>query len=139
DGSRRPDEAGDLRAAARRAAGRRRARRRSAGDAAGRLAAPARARVRRARLCAEGRDAAALPDRPAGRRRAAGLSRRLLGRRARRVQGGSGKDGAMTTTMDTAVRREVTVAVPVERAFEIFTARISTWWPLESHHIGAQP
>jgi uncharacterized protein YndB with AHSA1/START domain len=36
------------------------------------------------------------------------------------------------------VRRSVTVHVPVERAFEIFTADFDTWWP-RSHHIGKAP
>jgi uncharacterized protein YndB with AHSA1/START domain len=34
------------------------------------------------------------------------------------------------------VRRSVTVQAPPERAFEIFTAGFSSWWPIESHHIG---
>ena len=29
--------------------------------------------------------------------------------------------------------RSVTVAVPVERAFEVFTRRIGDWWPLQTH------
>jgi uncharacterized protein YndB with AHSA1/START domain len=33
------------------------------------------------------------------------------------------------------VRREITVDAPVERAFEVFTARFDTWWP-RSHKIG---
>jgi uncharacterized protein YndB with AHSA1/START domain len=45
----------------------------------------------------------------------------------------------MTTTTEATVRREVTVAAPVERAFDVFTAGLSSWWPLETHHIGAQP
>ncbi len=39
-------------------------------------------------------------------------------------------------TTDTPVRRSVTVAVPVEKAFAVFTERFDTWWPAE-HHIGA--
>ena len=35
-----------------------------------------------------------------------------------------------------AVRKSVTVAAPVALAFEVFTARIGSWWPMASHHIG---
>jgi uncharacterized protein YndB with AHSA1/START domain len=38
-----------------------------------------------------------------------------------------------------AVRRSVTVQAPPERAFAAFTEEISAWWPLATHHIGAQP
>jgi uncharacterized protein YndB with AHSA1/START domain len=34
------------------------------------------------------------------------------------------------------VRRSITVQAPPERAFEVFTAGMTTWWPLDSHHIG---
>jgi uncharacterized protein YndB with AHSA1/START domain len=44
----------------------------------------------------------------------------------------------MTTTTEATVRREITVAVPAARAFEVFTAGLSSWWPLETHHIGEQ-
>jgi uncharacterized protein YndB with AHSA1/START domain len=45
---------------------------------------------------------------------------------------------APTTTIP-AVRREVTVDVPIDRAFDVFTRRLDAWWPHESHHIGPTP
>jgi uncharacterized protein YndB with AHSA1/START domain len=39
--------------------------------------------------------------------------------------------------VDLEVRRSVSVDAPPERAFAVFTAGFSSWWPLESHHIGA--
>jgi uncharacterized protein YndB with AHSA1/START domain len=41
------------------------------------------------------------------------------------------------TETTVAVRREITVNAAPERAFEVFTAGFSTWWPIGSHHIGA--
>ena len=43
----------------------------------------------------------------------------------------------MTETTD-AVRREVVVDVPPARAFELFTANMTSWWPA-GHHIGTTP
>jgi uncharacterized protein YndB with AHSA1/START domain len=37
----------------------------------------------------------------------------------------------MTQHVDTAVRRTITVAVSQQRAFEVFTAQLGTWWPKE--------
>jgi len=37
-----------------------------------------------------------------------------------------------------AVRREVVVDVPPDRAFRLFTADMTTWWPA-AHHIGSAP
>jgi len=38
-----------------------------------------------------------------------------------------------------AVRQSVVVQISQERAFEVFTARLADWWPLETHTIGARP
>ena len=37
-----------------------------------------------------------------------------------------------------AVRREIVVDLPPARAFDLFTANMTTWWPAE-HHIGSAP
>jgi uncharacterized protein YndB with AHSA1/START domain len=34
------------------------------------------------------------------------------------------------------VQKTVTVRAPVERAFRVFTAEMSSWWPLVTHKIG---
>jgi uncharacterized protein YndB with AHSA1/START domain len=41
----------------------------------------------------------------------------------------------MTTdqTAERAVRRTITVDASVERAFEVFTDRFGTWWPMDYH------
>ena len=39
---------------------------------------------------------------------------------------------------DEAVRREIVVDVRPDRAFEIFTADMTSWWP-PAHHIGSAP
>jgi len=39
-------------------------------------------------------------------------------------------------TAELTVRKSVTVAAPIDLAFEVFTARIESWWPMASHHIG---
>jgi uncharacterized protein YndB with AHSA1/START domain len=44
----------------------------------------------------------------------------------------------MQETTERVVRKSVTVAVPVERAFEVFTAEIATWWPLRTHAVDTE-
>src|SRR5437016_1958287 len=35
-----------------------------------------------------------------------------------------------------AVRKAITVEAPQKTAFEVFTVKMTTWWPLDTHHIG---
>jgi len=37
-----------------------------------------------------------------------------------------------------AIRKQLTVEAPVERAFRVFTANMGAWWP-KDHHIGKAP
>ena len=41
----------------------------------------------------------------------------------------------MTQHVDTTVRRTITVAASQQRAFEVFTAQLGSWWP-KDYHIG---
>ncbi len=47
----------------------------------------------------------------------------------------------MTTTAAAAgtsvLRKTIAVAAPQEVAFRVFTEQLTSWWPLETHHIGA--
>jgi uncharacterized protein YndB with AHSA1/START domain len=38
-----------------------------------------------------------------------------------------------------AVRQSVVVAAPPATAFRVFTERMASWWPLETHSIGTRP
>lgn len=46
----------------------------------------------------------------------------------------------MTATVaeSTSVRRSITVKASADRAFQVFTEGIDTWWP-RTHHIGKSP
>ncbi len=44
----------------------------------------------------------------------------------------------MQETSERVVEKSVTVSVPVERAFEVFTAEIGTWWPLRTHAVDTE-
>lgn len=41
-------------------------------------------------------------------------------------------------TSERVVEKSVTVSVPVERAFEVFTAEIAAWWPLRTHAVDTE-
>jgi uncharacterized protein YndB with AHSA1/START domain len=45
----------------------------------------------------------------------------------------------MSVAVVPAVRQEIRVKASPERAFEVFTDGVATWWPLETHHIAEQP
>lgn len=36
------------------------------------------------------------------------------------------------------IKKQLTVSAPIEKAFRVFTANMSTWWP-KQHHIGKSP
>jgi uncharacterized protein YndB with AHSA1/START domain len=38
-----------------------------------------------------------------------------------------------------AVRKEITVRATPERAFDVFTSGMSTWWPMDTHAVGPTP
>ena len=42
----------------------------------------------------------------------------------------------MTTTVTEAIRKTVLVDFTPEEAFELFTARIASWWPVRTHSYG---
>ena len=44
----------------------------------------------------------------------------------------------MSTETIPAVLRSVEVSVPPERAFEVFTRRMSEWWPMQTHSIAEE-
>jgi uncharacterized protein YndB with AHSA1/START domain len=43
-----------------------------------------------------------------------------------------------TDVVETTVRTEIVVSAPPERAFEVFTAEIGSWWPPEHHILRAE-
>ena len=39
-------------------------------------------------------------------------------------------------TADLTIHKTVHVAVPLEQAFDVFTAGIASWWPVATHSVG---
>src|SRR4029078_7644356 len=91
---------------------------------------------------AQGRDAQDLRRGTAGDRRPARVLRQLLGAGPRRVQGGGreGEEeyGRNTQAVIAPVHKTMVVDCSPERAFEVFTRELGTWWPLGSHSIGGE-
>lgn len=46
---------------------------------------------------------------------------------------------SITGSAETMVRRSILVNAPQAHAFDAFTGRFADWWPLATHHIGAEP
>jgi uncharacterized protein YndB with AHSA1/START domain len=43
-----------------------------------------------------------------------------------------------TQTVDTSVKVSIVVDAPIERAFDVFTAQIGTWWSPDHHILGSK-
>ena len=66
--------------------------------------------------------------------RAARLLRQLLGARRSTASREAGTKGGRMSTMTTeAIRKTVLVDFAPAEAFELFTTRVSSWWPVETH------
>jgi uncharacterized protein YndB with AHSA1/START domain len=44
----------------------------------------------------------------------------------------------MQATETDAIRKSVTVPLPIDKAFRLFTDGVNTWWPFASHSIGGE-
>src|SRR4029078_8047500 len=78
----------------------------------------------------------------AGDRRPARGLRQLQGAGPRRGQGGGREreeeDVSNTQAVIAPVHKTIVVDCSPERAFEVFTRELGTWWPLGSHSIGGE-
>jgi len=64
------------------------------------------------------------------------MSTRDVGLTESRSSGGTGFAGAGEGTVSEAIRKTVLVDFTPEEAFELFTARIASWWPVRTHSYG---
>lgn len=46
---------------------------------------------------------------------------------------------AKSRPSEAVVRKSIVVEAPQAHAFAVFTEQHAAWWPLQTHHIGAQP
>ena len=53
-----------------------------------------------------------------------------------RSSGGTGFAGAGAGAVTEAIRKTVLVDFTPEEAFDLFTARIASWWPVRTHSYG---
>src|SRR5215207_7237584 len=132
--------AGHRRVPGRASASRRRTRRRAAHQPAGRVPAPQGAEGRRTRGRARGRHAADLPAEPGRRRRVARPAGHLLEPGAGRLPGHRRihRGEVMTQAATAAVRKQIVVEAPQERAFTRFTENFGDFKPRE-HNIMRSP
>jgi uncharacterized protein YndB with AHSA1/START domain len=47
-------------------------------------------------------------------------------------------EGLVQSVTIEPVRKQLKVSLPVEKAFELFTAGIGTWWPMATHSVGEE-
>jgi uncharacterized protein YndB with AHSA1/START domain len=64
------------------------------------------------------------------------MSTRDVGLTESRSSGGAGLAGAGARTMVEAIRKTVLVDFTPEEAFDLFAARIASWWPVRTHSYG---
>ena len=50
----------------------------------------------------------------------------------------SADPGAPDLAGESTVRTSIVVAVPIDKAFEVFSSEMTSWWP-RTHHIGSVP
>jgi uncharacterized protein YndB with AHSA1/START domain len=66
------------------------------------------------------------------------MSTRDVGSTESRSSGGTGLAGAGAGAVTEAIRKTVLVDFTPEEAFDLFTARIASWWPVRTHSYGGE-
>ena len=111
----------------------RRAGRRAAGEQAGRLAAPPCAQGGGSRQRPQGRHAPRVPDRAGRTARVRDYFDDFWSEALDRFREAARKETRMSTMTTEAIRKTVLVDFAPAEAFELFTTRVSPWWPTETH------